>query len=140
LGWKQEAIADAFGLTQGWISRTLTKYDQQGQAALLYRKAKGASPRLTNEQVAQLVKELNKGPQHHGFPGEIWTRKRVKAVIEKFFNVSYNSTQMGRIFEESRLESSEASKEGSSAKCRSRPGMARRAPVGAKKKPNRRSE
>ncbi|MBC3789486.1 winged helix-turn-helix domain-containing protein [Spirosoma utsteinense] len=97
LGWKQEAIADAFGLTQGWVSRTLTKFDQQGEAALLYRKAKGAAPRLTKEQLAQLVEELNKGPQHHHFPGEIWTRKRVKAVIEKFFNVSYDPTQVGRI-------------------------------------------
>lgn len=97
LGWKQEAIANAFGLTQGWVSRTLTKYDQQGEAALLYRKAKGATARLTSEQLTQLVEELNKGPQHQGFPGEIWTRKRVQAVIEKFFNVSYDPTQVGRI-------------------------------------------
>ncbi|GAB4041890.1 helix-turn-helix domain-containing protein (plasmid) [Spirosoma sp. SC4-14] len=29
-GWKQQAIAQAFGLTQGWVSRTLTKYQQKG--------------------------------------------------------------------------------------------------------------
>lgn len=34
LGWKQLAIAQAFGLTQVWVSRTLTKYRQLGIAAL----------------------------------------------------------------------------------------------------------
>ncbi len=96
-GLKQKAIAAALGITQGGVSRTLTKFKQQGEAALQYHKPTGAPPRLTQEQLAQLVEELNKGLQHHGFPGEIWTRKRVKAVIEQFFEVSYDVSQVGRI-------------------------------------------
>ena len=33
-GWKQGAIAQALGLTQGWVSQTLKKYREQGASAL----------------------------------------------------------------------------------------------------------
>ena len=33
-GWKQMAIAQAFGLTQSWVSQTLKKYRQHGASAL----------------------------------------------------------------------------------------------------------
>ncbi|MFC5410868.1 winged helix-turn-helix domain-containing protein [Larkinella bovis] len=96
-GWKQVAIAQALGLTQGWVSRTLTKYQQQGQAALAWRKPAGATARLSQTQLAQLVEELNKGAEHHGFPGQLWTRPRVNEVIKKLFGVSYDPSQVGRL-------------------------------------------
>ncbi|RYF39069.1 MAG: transposase [Cytophagaceae bacterium] len=96
-GWKQADIAQALGLTQGWVSHTITKYRQQGQDALTWRKPAGATAKLTNTQLAQLVEELNKGAEHHGFPGQIWTRPRVNEVIKKLFAVSYDPSQVGRI-------------------------------------------
>ncbi|MFD2935463.1 helix-turn-helix domain-containing protein [Spirosoma flavum] len=36
-GWKQTQIATALGLTEGWVSRTLKKYQQDGQAGLAWR-------------------------------------------------------------------------------------------------------
>ena len=81
-GWKQLAIAQAFGLTQPWVSRTLKKYQQQGVAALQEGKRTGAPPRLSAEQLSQLVTELNKGAVYHGFSGAIWTRPRVNEVIK----------------------------------------------------------
>ena len=96
-GWKQVAIAQALGLTQGWVSRTLTKYQQQGQDALAWRKPAGATPKLTDTQLAQLVEELNKGAEHHGFPGHMWTRPRVKEIIKRLFGVSYDPSQVGRL-------------------------------------------
>ncbi len=98
LGWKQVAIAQALGLTQGWVSRTLTKYCQQGQDALAWRKPAGATAKLTDTKLAQLVEELNKGAEHHGFPGQIWTRPRVNEVIkQRLFGVSYDPSQVGRL-------------------------------------------
>jgi len=96
-GWKQVAIAQALGLTQGWVSRTLTKYRQQGQGALAWRKPTGATPKLTDTQLNQLVAELNKGAQQHGFLGHIWTRPRVNEVIKRLFGVSYDPSQIGRL-------------------------------------------
>lgn len=96
-GWKQVAIAQALGLTQGWVSRTLTKFRQQGQKGLAWQKQPGAKPRLTQQQLIQLVSELNKGAEYHGFPGHIWTRPRVNEVIRKLFGVSYDPSQVGRL-------------------------------------------
>jgi transposase len=96
-GWKQLAIAQAFGLTQPWVSRTLKKYQQQGVTALQEGKRTGAPARLSTEQLSQLVTELNKGAVYHGFSGAIWTRPRVNEVIKKLFGISYDPSQIGRI-------------------------------------------
>lgn len=96
-GWQQLAIAQAFGLTQPWVSRTLKKYQQQGVSALQEGKRTGAPARLSTQQLDQLVTELNKGAEQHGFSGAIWTRPRVNAVIEKLFGVRYDPSQVGRI-------------------------------------------
>lgn len=96
-GWKQLSIAQAFGLTQPWVSRTLKKYQQQGLTALQEGKRTGAPARLSAVQLSQLVTELNKGAAYHGFSGAIWTRPRVNEVIKKLFGVSYDPSQVGRI-------------------------------------------
>ena len=96
-GWKQNAIAQAFGLTQGWVSRTLTKYSLQGATALQEGKRTGAPARLSSEQLAELVSQLNNGPEYHGFQGAIWTRPRVNEVIKACFGVSYDPSQVGRL-------------------------------------------
>ncbi|WP_425291180.1 helix-turn-helix domain-containing protein [Spirosoma linguale] len=93
-GWKQSKIAQALGLTEGWVSRTLTKYRQQGQAGLAWRRPSGPDCRLTDEQVVQLLAELNKGVEHHGFSGAVWTRPRVNDVIKKLFGWSATAGQL----------------------------------------------
>lgn len=95
--WKQGPIAQALGLTQGWVSQTLKKYREQGPTALPWRKPTGAPTRLTTDQLSQLIEELNKGAQHHGFAGAVWTRPRINEVIKKLFNVSYDPSQVGRL-------------------------------------------
>lgn len=96
-GWKQMAIAQAFGLTQSWVSQTLKKYRQNGASALREGKRTGAPTRLSTEQLTHLVCELNKGAEHHGFSGAVWTRPRVNALIQTLFGVSYDPSQIGRI-------------------------------------------
>lgn len=96
-GWPQTKIAQALGLPQGWVSRTLKKYRLDGPAGLTWRKPAGPAPRLTDEQVAYLVDELNKGAIHHGFSGQVWTRPRVNELIKRFFGVSYDPSQIGRL-------------------------------------------
>lgn len=95
--WKQGPIAQALGLTQGWVSQTLKKYRAQGATALQWRKPTGAPTRLTTDQLHQLVEELNKGAEQHGFAGAVWTRPRVNEVIKKLFGVSYDPSQVGRL-------------------------------------------
>lgn len=93
-GWQQLAIAQAFGLTQPWVSQ---KYRQQGVTALQEGKRTGAPTRLSVEQLNQLVSELHKGAEYHGFSGAVWTRPRVNEVVKRLFGVSYDPSQIGRI-------------------------------------------
>jgi transposase len=96
-GWKQANIARAFGLTQGWVSQTLKTHREQGDAGLTTGKRTGAPSRLTADQLDQLTKELAKGAEQHGFPGQVWTRPRINDVITKLFGVSYDPSQIGRL-------------------------------------------
>jgi transposase len=96
-GWKQTAIAAALGVTQGAVSQWLKRGKNGGVAALRRRPAPGSSPRLTSEQRAQLVNELAKGAPTFGFIGDVWTTKRIAAVIKELFGVSYHPAHVSRL-------------------------------------------
>ena len=96
-GWKQQAIADALGVTQGSVSLWLKRARERGPGALRRHPAPGATPRLATEQKAQIPELLKRGPAAFGFRGDVWTRKRVATVIRRTFGVSYHPVHVGRI-------------------------------------------
>ena len=96
-GWKQKDIAVALGVTKGSISQWVKRAKAGGVASLRHRKPPGARPRLTPEQRAQLPGLLAQGAEAFGFRGDIWTQPRVTEVIRRQFQVSYHSSQVGRI-------------------------------------------
>jgi len=96
-GWKQTAIAAAFGVTQGAVSQWVKRGREGGVEALRRRPAPGASPRLTAEQRTQLVDALAKGAPAFGFIGEIWTTRRIAAIIKEVFGVSYHPAHVSRL-------------------------------------------
>jgi transposase len=96
-GWKQKAIAAALGVTQGAVSQWVKRGREGGMEALRRRPAPGSSPRLTAEQRAQLVEALAQGAIAFGFIGEVWTTKRIAALIKELFGVSYHPAHVSRI-------------------------------------------
>ncbi len=97
-GWKQREIATALGVTQGAVSQWITRVERGGGPQALYtRPPKGATPRLTDEQLKHLPTLLKEGAQAFGFRGEVWTRERVGVVIERMLGVRYNERHVGRI-------------------------------------------
>ena len=54
-GWKQQAIAEALGVTQGAVSQWLQRVKEGGVEGLRRRPPPGAAPRLSPEQRAQLL-------------------------------------------------------------------------------------
>ena len=94
-GWKQKDIAEALGVSRGAVSQWFKQADREGVEALRKRKGGGPKPRLSMEQVNQLPAMLNQGAEHFGFRGEVWTRARVAAVIQKTFGVRYSLTHIG---------------------------------------------
>ncbi|GAB4041888.1 winged helix-turn-helix domain-containing protein (plasmid) [Spirosoma sp. SC4-14] len=52
---------------------------------------------MSSQQLVDLVNQLNKGIEHHGFSGAVWTRPRVNEVIKTCFGLSYDLSQVGRL-------------------------------------------
>src|SRR5215211_6301339 len=96
-GWKGSAIAEALGVTKGAVSRWLKRAREEGAEALYRQPPPGPTPRLTTEQFAQLPHLLARGAEAFGFIGEVWTAKRVAAVIRDEFGVRYHSDHVGRL-------------------------------------------
>ena len=96
-GWKQKDIAAALGVTQGAVSQWMKRGRNGGVAALRRRTAPGSSPRLTVEQRTDLVAALAKGAPAFGFIGEVWTTKRIAALITELFGVTYHPAHVSRL-------------------------------------------
>jgi transposase len=96
-GWSQKAIAEALGVTEGAVSQWMKRAVEGGKEGLKRQPPPGPSPRLSEEQRAQLPDLLAKGAEHYGFLGEVWTQDRVRAVIQRVFGVSYHRDHIGRI-------------------------------------------
>ena len=97
LGWKQQPIAQALGVTQGAVSHWLARAKKDGPQALRKRTSPGAPPRLTAEQKAQLPTLLARGAQALGLRGDVWTCERVAQVIEQEFGICYHPDHVSRL-------------------------------------------
>jgi transposase len=96
-GWSQKQIAEALGVTEGAVSQWITKAKQGGPEALRHQPPPGPQPRLSAEQLDQLQALLDKGAEHYGFRGQVWTTARVAVVIKQQFGVSYHPAHCSRI-------------------------------------------
>lgn len=99
-GWTQQAIARAFGVGKGTVSRWMTAARRGGADALRARPAPGRAPRLTDAQRRRLPDLLWEGPEDHGFRGGVWTCARVAKVIEREFGVRYHKGHVSRLLKE----------------------------------------
>lgn len=96
-GWTGKRIAEALGVTRGAVSQWLKRARDGGREALRRRTAPGATPKLTAQQREQLPKLLAKGAERYDFIGEVWTTKRVAAVIRQEFGVTYHPAHVSRL-------------------------------------------
>ncbi len=96
-GWKQKDIAMALGVSEGAVSQWITCAREGGEKALKAHPPKGATPRLSAEQKAQIPALLAKGAPAYGFRGEVWTAARVAEVLARIFGVRYHRDHAGRL-------------------------------------------
>jgi transposase len=96
-GWTGNAIAAALGVTKAAVSRWLKRAREGGVEALHSQPPPGPTPRLTADQLAQLPGLLARGAEAFGFIGEVWTAKRVAAIIRDEFDVRYHPDHVGRL-------------------------------------------
>jgi len=97
-GWSQRRIAEALGVTEGAVSQWVKRARAGGGGdALRHRRPPGRPARLTAEQRAQIPALLAQGAEAHGFIGQVWTTKRVAAVLARTFRVRYDPSHVARL-------------------------------------------
>jgi transposase len=96
-GWSQRQIAVALGVSEGAVSRWMTRARESGPEALQPRRHPGAARRLAPEQLARLPELLHRGAEAYGFRGQVWTRARVAAIIRLEFGIGYHPVHVGRL-------------------------------------------
>ncbi len=57
----------------------------------------GRPPKLSEQQKRELAAILRQGPMAAGFPTDLWTLKRVAAVIERHFGVKYHPSHVWKV-------------------------------------------
>ena len=82
-GWTGRAIAQALGVTEGAVSQWLTRAREGGLEAWRGRIPPGPTPKRTAEQQAPLPALFAHGAEAYGFLGDVWTTKRVAALIKQ---------------------------------------------------------
>src|SRR5258708_27834788 len=97
-GWKQTQIAAALGVTSGAVSQWLTRARVEGvEEGLRAHPASGRPSKLAPDQRAQLPALLDRGAAADGLRGQVWTCKRVVAVIRHACGVTSDPSPVGRL-------------------------------------------
>jgi transposase len=96
-GWKQRAIAQALGVTDGAVSQWFKRGRDGGVAALRRRKPKGGIAKLTALQWVQLPEVLDRGAEAFGVVGQVWTTRRIAFVIQREFGVRYSRGHISKL-------------------------------------------
>jgi transposase len=79
------------------VSQWQKAWRQGGEAALTPKPVPGRRCKLTVPQLEQLRQLLLSGARAYGFPNELWTLKRIAAVIQVEFRVRYHPAHVWQI-------------------------------------------
>jgi transposase len=89
--------AHAVGVVRQTVYTWKALLDEGGIDALRAMPGRGRPARLDDEQLQALGRTLLQSPTQHGFGTELWTLKRVGALIERQYGVKFSQTHIWRI-------------------------------------------
>jgi transposase len=93
-GHSPQEVADFLGVHVRSVFTWLAAYRARGPRGLDAIRHPGPTPRLTRRQEAQVLGWLRHPATRFGFPTELWTSKRLAALIHKRLGVAFNSNYL----------------------------------------------
>ena len=97
LGKSCAEVAASTGVARQTVYTWKRLLDEGGIDALRAVPERGRPARLDERQLASVRAAILRSPTEHGFGTELWTLKRVGAVIERMHGVRFGPTQVWRI-------------------------------------------
>lgn len=94
------AVAQMVGAAVSAVWTWRETLRRRGPAGLAAKPAPGRPRKLTQRQRQRLPKLLRKGARAHGFANDLWTTRRIAAVIQQEFGVAYHPAHVSRILAE----------------------------------------
>lgn len=98
-GEKQADVARALRVSAQSVSRWHREWQQGGVRALKKARRAGRPPKLTAMDLNKIERALLDGPRAHGYRTDLWTLKRIGAVIEHVTGVSYHQGHVWKILQ-----------------------------------------
>jgi transposase len=89
-GVRQAEAARQLGVSRQAASVWHARWQEGGPEALRSRGPSGPTPRLSDQQLAEVEQALLEGAGANGFAGELWTVDRVALVIERLTGVRHH--------------------------------------------------
>ena len=96
-GASQAVVAANLGVSRQSASAWHEAWSEGGKAALAGAGRAGRLPLVSDEQLAEVLEALSKGPEGNGYANGLWTLARVAEVIERVTGVAYSQTQTWEI-------------------------------------------
>ena len=102
-GEKINDIAYYLGFHRGVVSKWISLFKKNGKKALLSKKAKGPSYKLSEREIKEILSILYDDATIYGFETPLWNCKRVQQIIFKKTDKRIHTTNIMRLFKKLNL-------------------------------------
>ena len=94
-GYKQREVAAFLGVSEGTVNHWMQAYRRAGgMEGIAAKPTPGRPPKLTLRQEKTVLGWMTKLPTRLGFPTDLWTSRRLAALIEQRWNIHFNSNYL----------------------------------------------
>lgn len=97
IGWGVRQGARHVKASPGSVWRWRDTRASQGEAGLTAQRHPGSQPKLNAAQRQQLLALRSQGARAHGWRNALWTLKRIVALLERHFGLTYGSSGLWRL-------------------------------------------
>jgi transposase len=96
-GLSLSEVARRLHASVGSVYQWRQAWQTGGEAALAPKPVPGRPRKLTDEQRQQVLQLVRQGARAHGFPNELWTLRRIAAMLQVHCGVRYHPAQIWKI-------------------------------------------